>query len=680
MSRLKKKRRFTLGKKIVLLTLLMCSVFCAASVTVSYRLYSTDLRKSQQRLGENLDRTLASELTPEDLDRYYGTGKTDERYYEIQDFLLKLADNNDVKYLYVVRPNGDGVTFLFDSDLRADTDGDYYSGGNCSLGTYVKLEGAFAEITDQLLAGKEIRPIIAKDPVYGWLMTAMCPVLHADGTMAGYVMVDVSMTEVMSKEHLFLRSMTALLSLLTIVIMTVYLVFIRRSVIRPIHLLTEAAQAYEGGKNKTSCFIKLQLKSHDELETLSDAFRKMLEEIDRNGREQTQLAVREERLETELQLANEINAAMLPKALPASAGEQIFEIRGHVERARELSSCFFDYFLLENGRLCVVIGEVPGEGMSAGLFMVVARTTVKSQLRSGLPLVEAMTAANQQLYEIGGGMALEVLVGILEEDGAFSYINAGQCSPLLMRSKDRYEWMQEPVYAPLGQNENVVYQARQVTLRWEDRFFFCTGGLSRIKDSDGTEFSKRQMQVTLNVSRSRKLTPDDLLRCVGDEGKAYAAHPEEVGSFAVLLLEYRRTSRYFGQCIVSPDREGENQITQFLKQQLLRNGCTPRGIAQVAVLAGELFTVCCWKLEKRQTLCLECAVDPTARSVTLRVKASFGGKNPLDGAEGTAAAQAVRFIRESAGRVGFAPGDLEDVLSVEKRLEETELKGNARES
>lgn len=679
MGRLKKKRRFTLGKKIVLLTLLMCAIIYVASVTVSYRSYSTDLRASLQRMGENLDRTLASELTPEDLDRYYQTGKTDDRYYELQDFILDLADNNDVEYLYVVRPNGTGVTFLFDSDMRADANGDYYAGGNCSLGTYVELAGPFAELTDQMLTGEAIAPVQSRDESYGWLMTISYPVNHKDGTMAGYIMVDISMKEVLSTEHLFLLSLAALFSLLTFGIMAVYLIFIRRSVIRPIRQLTEAAQAYEGGENKEA-FSSLQLRSHDELQMLSDAFRRMLEEIDRRGQEHTQLAVREERLEAELQLANEINAAMLPKALPAPAEGQAFDIRGRVERTRELSSCFFDYFLLEHGSLGIVIGEVPGEGMSAGLFMVVARTTVKSQLRSGLPLVEAMTAANRQLYEIGGGMALEVLAGVLEEDGTFSYINAGQCSPLLMRNKDRYEVMQEPVYAPLGQNENVVYQARKVTLRQGDRFFFCTAGLSRIADAEGKEFSGRQLQVTLNVSRGRNMDLDDLLRCVGDEGRAYAAGPEAVDSFAVMLMEYRRSSMYFDQCDVSANREGEAQITQFLKRQLSRNGYAPRAIAQTAVLAGELFTLCCWKLKEEETLCLECAVNPQTRSVTLRVRAPLGGRDPLDGAAGMAAEQAARFIRASAEQISFTPGEAEDILTVEKRPEDAVSEGEAQES
>ena len=52
MGRLKEKRRFTLGKKIVLLTLLMCAIICAASVAVSYRSYSTNLRNSLQRMDD----------------------------------------------------------------------------------------------------------------------------------------------------------------------------------------------------------------------------------------------------------------------------------------------------------------------------------------------------------------------------------------------------------------------------------------------------------------------------------------------------------------------------------------------------------------------------------------------------------------------------------------------------
>ena len=175
---IKRKRNQSFGKQLTILIALISVVLGAVAVTVSYRVYSGEITKYYDKTGVSLVKTLASQLTADDLDHYYAVQTMDDRYYKIQDFILSLVNNNDVEYLYVVRPNGTGVTFLFDSDLKTGEDGNYYAGGNCSLGTYVELAGPFAKITDQLLAGKEVKPIIAHDATYGWLMTAMCPVLH----------------------------------------------------------------------------------------------------------------------------------------------------------------------------------------------------------------------------------------------------------------------------------------------------------------------------------------------------------------------------------------------------------------------------------------------------------------------------------------------------------------------
>lgn len=661
------KIQFTLGKKIVLLTLLMCAILCAVSVFTSYQAYSKQMNSYLERMGSNLTKVLASQVTPDDLDHYYETGETDGRYYQIQDFILNLVDNNDVEYLYIVRPNGVGVTFLFDSDLRANENGDYYAGGNCSLGTYVKLEGQFADNLDLLLAGKQIPPIVAHDSSFGWLMTISNPVTHKDGTMAGYIMVDISMNEVVATQQAFLFRMALLLSVLTLGVMAAYLIFVRRTVIQPIRQLTSAAQAYEGGENKAS-FSNLKFKSRDELRTLADAFRMMLVEIELHGREQTELAVREERMESELRLATEINTAMLPKVLREPEGGLGFQVRGSVDQREELGCCFYDYYLLERGRLCLVVGEVPGKGMSAALFMVVAQTAIKSQMRSGLPLVEAMTAVNRQLYEIGGEMVLNALVGVLGEDGTFAYINAGEKAPLMMRDQDRYEWLKGPIYAPLGQNENVVYQVRQINVLQGDRLFFHTSGLDAIEGAEDRAFGEQKLQAVLNMSRSQELSPEDLLQYVGEEAKAYAGRTDTMGGFAAAVLEYQRSNRTQAHCTVPGDRKGAARVADFLKRQLGENGLSRRAIAEVAVLADELFNLCCWAAAVDRPITVECSMIPGSETITLRMKGGFGGRNPLLGAESGIATNAVSFIRGNTKSVSFQEGELQDVLIVEKTL------------
>ena len=105
---MKGKLRLTLGKKVVAMIVAMAVTLCATALFVSYRTYQGRTTEFYTQLAHNAAATLASQLTPEELDRYYHTLEMDERYYEIQSFLSDLAASSSVEYLYVVRPHGVG--------------------------------------------------------------------------------------------------------------------------------------------------------------------------------------------------------------------------------------------------------------------------------------------------------------------------------------------------------------------------------------------------------------------------------------------------------------------------------------------------------------------------------------------------------------------------------------------
>ncbi|MCD8331771.1 MAG: SpoIIE family protein phosphatase [Oscillospiraceae bacterium] len=454
MANVKRGFRFTLGKKIVLMILIMSITLCTCALVVSYRTYWNRSMEFCQRLGQSVAQTLASQLDPNDLDRYFETNEMDDSYYKTQQFIRDLADSNQVEHLYVVRPQDEGVIYLFVSNGAEDEGAD-----GRTLGSYDKLTGDFAAELDRLLAGDDVDPVVWQDESLGRLMSVMIPVTHEDGTMAGYVMVDISMNEIMQEQRTFLLCTGGLLVALTVAFLFVYLLLIRRILIQPVQQLTEAASQYEGGKGHArEALNAVNIRSNDELRTLFDAFRMMLMEIDLSAWEQQELAVREQRLDSELQLANELHQSMLPKELPERDGGYPFCVGGTTFRGETTVYTFYDYFLLERDRLCIILSEVPGSGISGALFTVMARTALKSQLSSGLPLGEAMSAANQQLYEMSSGLYMNALVGVLDgTTGQFYCINAGQPDPLLMRSQGSYEWMKMRSYAPLGQSENVLY-------------------------------------------------------------------------------------------------------------------------------------------------------------------------------------------------------------------------------
>lgn len=664
---MKRKFRVTLGTQIVIMILTMSIVLCATALFVNYYTYKNRMMGIYEEMGENLSRTLLSRVQPEELDRYYETLERDDRYYEIQRFITDLAENNDVEYLYVVRPNGAGVTFLFDSDMELGENMDYLTGGYCALGTYVEVEGGFAENLDKLLAGEPVEPIVQEDPAYGWLMTTVTPVLHDNGTMAGYVMVDISMGAVMREMRDFLFTCGGLLAAITLVFVGVYLLLARRSIILPVRQLTGVAESYTGGKDDLA-MKRLKIKGSRELRTLADAFRFMLAEIRVNSLEQQELAAQEQRLANEVELAKELNQAMLPKGLPERKEAYPFQVRGLTRQGGGTAGCFYDYFMLDRNRLCVLIGETPGSGVAQALYTVMGKTTIKSHLVSGLSLTETMSAANRQMYEMGSELYLNVLVGVLDgTTGHFSCINAGQRDPLIMRSGNQYKWLDSFSFAPLGQNENVLYRGLELDLSQGDRLLLRTEGLDAIQGQDGRAFSDGKLRIVLNEEKVREAELAPQLQLISQAGADYGAGGGRIKGYALLALEYLRRDAAQAHCVVTPDAAGAAELEGFLRGQLQANRIAGRWAAQMLVLGDEAFALCRRGAEPDQRFLAECSVSQEERTMVLRLSGSLNGRNPLDGDdEGTR--HAVDFIRKNCEYVSFEHGASKDTVILVRRL------------
>lgn len=647
---MKRNARFTLGNKLLLMVLLMSLILCTAALLMSYRTYLRDTRMLYGQEGQMLARELAGQADP-------ANGEGDARLRQI---LSQAVTQEVASFVAVVQPQDDGLEIrLCAGDRREEgllTAGDKWMPGGLGYGTLELLQ-----------EGEEPEPVFWKDADLGWRMLAVAPVSQTGDAVAAYVVVERDMGQAAAREQGFLVSMGVLLVCLAAALIVAFMLVIRRILVRPIRLLTKAAQDYEGGENK-STFTKVKIKSHDELRTLSDAFRMMLVEIDLNNFEQKELAVREQKLEIELQLANELNQSMLPKELPEREQGYEFEVHGLLCRGREVEYDFYDYFMLDQDRLCVVIGAVPGEGIPQALYTAMAQTAIKSQLRSGLSLAAAMTAANSQLHEMSGAFVLHALVGVLDGmTGKFSCINAGQEVPLLMRSQDRYEWVKAPPYAPLGQNENVVYQVLELELRQSDRMFFHTRALGEIKNELGKAFAEDQLRATLNLSQSRGLGVERQLEFVRDTAGAYSRQVQ-VDGYAMLALEYRRRDRAMAHCVLNAGQEGERLLLDFLRGQLEANAFTGRQIAETSVLADELFVLCCGQAEPDARFLAQCAVTEENGTVLLQIKGSMGGRDPLEYTRGEAAARAAAYIRQNTQRVVFESLEDMDVITVTRQL------------
>lgn len=367
--------------------------------------------------------------------------------------------------------------------------------------------------------------------------------------------------------------------------------------------------------------------------------------------------------ETRRQMAEEISRSALPRVLGKIDGRENFEIAGHVERIGKSGNTFYDFFVLDSGVLGVVLGQVPGEDVADAMYMVVAQTTIRSRLRLGRSLEETMDDVNSQLYDLGAHKTLHAIVGILNTaDGWFTYVNAGQQRPLLMRNEEGYEWLDGPRFAPIGQNERVNYRTESLRLRQGDRLFLHSEGLGGCLDQSGTAFREHALRSALNRSRKHEEDLETMLSFISDEAAAFCTTDAEVPGYAMLLIEYRKGNKDLAHLEELAVPEAAGRVAAFLKKQFAQNGIEPKRYAKVAVVADEMFALCCRRLPDYAHITTECGLAPDGQSVTIRISAPLGGTDPMENAADEVDQSSIDFISAQTDFISFKPGAERDSL------------------
>ena len=674
---MKPKVKFSLGKKLTILIILLSVTLSLVAILVSYRVFSSTMTDYYVQLGTNLVRTLASQLDADELERYYATGEVDDAYYVTQEFIRDMVDNNDVEYLYVVRPHGTGVTFLFDSDMDVDTDGSYSEGGYCALGSYVELVGAFAENLDNLLAGLPVEPIIQWDESYGWLMTAMTPVLHSDGSMAGYVMADISMNEVMNTQRDFLLVLAALLTALTIAFILLFLFVTRKHVIRPIDLLTQATAAFIQNNEAelaagTATVNVPEIHTRDEVELLADAFRKMQEDMISYIRSFMEVTAEKERIGAELNVATQIQADMLPRIFPAFPERREFDIYASMTPAKEVGGDFYDFFLVDEDHLAMVIADVSGKGVPAALFMVIAKTLLKNAVQTGLSPKEALEKVNNQLCENNEAeMFVTVWLGVYEiSTGRLTAANAGHEYPAIRRAGGQFELLKDRHGFVLAGMENARYREYELDIGVGDTLFVYTDGVAEATDGANVLYGTDRMLAALN--RNRDLAPEKLLHQVKADIDCFVGSAPQFDDITMLSLQ-RKGAIVRQSLQTPPELECIPQVCEFLERMLEDRGAPMKVVTQVNIAADEIFSniarysgataarVDCETTVGRAVICFMDngkSYDPTVQREP---------DTTLSAEEREIGGLGIFMVKKSMDRVSYAYTDGWNILTIEKR-------------
>ena len=158
----------------------------------------------------------------------------------------------------------------------------------------------------------------------------------------------------------------------------------------------------------------------------------LTKELDSYIMQNERITAEREHVRTELELASRIQAAMLPSAFPAYPDRKDFEIYASMTPAKEIGGDFYDFFLVDERRLCLVVADVSGKGIPAALFMMAAKITLSHLIKSGKSPAQVLMAANDAICSNNPEeMFVTVWLGILDRDtGVLKCANAGHEYPM----------------------------------------------------------------------------------------------------------------------------------------------------------------------------------------------------------------------------------------------------------
>ncbi len=204
-----------------------------------------------------------------------------------------------------------------------------------------------------------------------------------------------------------------------------------------------------------------------------------------------------ERLETEVQLARQIQQTFLPESLPEFSG---WELAARWKTARQVGGDFYDVFNLPNHRLGLFIADVSDKGVPAALFMALTRTLVRAAVLETDSPAEALRRVNDLLVpDTKQGMFVTAVYAVLDMNkGELTYVNAGHNPPVWLRSDGSLESLTRTGVA-LGAAEGMRYQQRSISLQPGDSVLFYTDGLTEAYNAQGEFYGEARLQQALQT-------------------------------------------------------------------------------------------------------------------------------------------------------------------------------------
>ena len=416
-----------------------------------------------------------------------------EEYRKAVKTLRWICQTNHLEYMYIYIPNFDEnkVTYVM---TVADDDSENE-----------KVRSAGAEVDHGLWdAEKEawenpnlVTAYEYQNDSFGSFYTAFSAVQGKNGKPVALIGADYSLTQIYT-EIIFYTAMRvlALFVVLAIVFLLVML-FVRKKMYNPILLIFEKIRGYfsdkADGTNTKKAFVPIKLGSDDEIQLLADYFNDMAHDVETYVEKNSALASEKAKNETELEVARRIQYGIIAREKNVVFAD-CFDVSARMESARQVGGDFYDCFVLPDGRICAVVGDVSGKGVAAAMFMAFAKTLIHEKMTENAEPDRAFEEINRELCSSNPeGMFVTAFAVIFDKNSdSFLYINAGHNKPVAV-SNGKAEFLECKPCIMLGVFDDAKYVVNNSKFNKGDIICLYTDGVNEATNADNEFFGNERL-------------------------------------------------------------------------------------------------------------------------------------------------------------------------------------------
>ena len=455
---------------------------------------------------------------------------TDKYYDTILTYLNATQDEYYLmKYFYVFVPYEDEVVYIWDAETEA---------GTCELGHHEYYMIGGKKAVAKAFNSDPIKELtIFNDDTYGNIVSAYYPIFDHTGNPVAVVGVDLSMERIITTVIRNVLFIDIFIVIITLIVMALGNITIRRRLVQPIGKLNHAAKSMVENIDREQD-VDLDIHTQDELEELANSFGKMNADLRDYLKKLESVTAEKERIGTELNIATQIQADMLPCIFPPYPDRKEFDLYASMTPAKEVGGDFYDFFLIDDDHLALVMADVSGKGVPAALFMVIAKTLIKNRAQMGGTPAEILSYVNERLCENNKlQYFVTVWLAIVElSTGKGMAANAGHEHPALRRAGGEFELVIYKHSPGVAMLDGVPFKEHSFELHPGDTVFVYTDGVPEATDKDNVLFDNDRMLAALN--QDPDADPETLLQTVRKEVDAFVGDAPQFDDLTMLAFRY----------------------------------------------------------------------------------------------------------------------------------------------